>query len=162
MSDLKDELRSLFLFESLTDEQLDWLVDHGSVESHEAGVVVYEQGDLAECFYVLLEGEIQLEKRLDGTDVMLTTSDLPGSYAGATRAFVPGSQDESYTSSLRAITQVRLFRLRAEDFAILTAHPDAPARAVYTHWGWRQHGIARHTDDADVMDQLVIPLQKRV
>jgi len=117
VTDLKDELRSLFLFESLTDEQLDWLVDHGSVESHEAGAVVYEQGAVAECFFVLLEGEIQLEKRLDGSDVVLTTSDLPGSYAGAMRAFVPGAQDESYTSSLRAVTQVRLLKLRADDFA---------------------------------------------
>jgi len=116
-STTKDELRALFLFESLTDEQLDWLLAHGTVESYEAGDVVYEQGHLADCFYVLLDGEIQLEKRLDGSDVVLTTSDLAGSYAGAMRAFVPGAQDESYTSSLRAVTRVRLFRLRADDFA---------------------------------------------
>jgi signal transduction histidine kinase len=114
---LKDELKSVFLFESLTDEQLEWLADHGSVESHEAGVVVYEQGEVAEFFYVLLEGEVQLEKRLDGSDVVLNATALPGSYAGAMRAFVPGSQDESYTSSLRAVTQARLFKLRADDFA---------------------------------------------
>jgi signal transduction histidine kinase len=33
------------------------------------------------------------------------------------RAFVPGSEDEWYTSSLRALTQSRLFKLRADDFA---------------------------------------------
>jgi len=114
---LKDELRSVFLFEALTDEQLDWIVDHGTVEEHEAGTLVYNQGEPADFFYVLLEGEIQLEKQLDGTDVVLTSSDLPGSYAGAMRAFVPGSQDESYISSLRAVSRSRLFRLRAEDFA---------------------------------------------
>jgi len=117
VSELKDELRAVFLFESLTDEQLDWLLDHGTVEVHDAGDVVYNQGELAEFFYVMLDGEVQLEKRLDGTDVVLTSSDLPGSYAGAMRAFVPGSQDESYVSSLRAVTRSRLFKLRAEDFA---------------------------------------------
>src|SRR5438067_1631649 len=97
----KDELRGLFLFESLTDDQLDWLLDHGVVQAYDAGAVVYEQSDAAEFFYVLLDGEIQLEKVLDGTDVVLTSSDLPGSYAGATRAFIGASQDEAYASSGR-------------------------------------------------------------
>ena len=114
---VKDELRSTFLFESLTEEQLDWVVDHGTVEVHEAGAVAYNQGEAAEYFYVLLDGEIQLEKQLDGTDIVLTSSDLPGSYAGAMRAFVPGAQDERYVSSLRAVKRSRLFKLRAEDFA---------------------------------------------
>src|SRR5204862_1186274 len=35
----------------------------------------------------------------------------------AMRAFVPGAEEEWYTSSLRALTRSRLFRLRAEDFA---------------------------------------------
>ena len=113
----KDELRGLFLFESLTDDQLDWLLDHGVVEAYDAGAVVYEQGDAAEFFYVLLDGEIQLEKVLDGTDVVLTSSDLPGSYAGATRAFIGASQDEAYASALRAVTRARLFRIRADDFS---------------------------------------------
>jgi signal transduction histidine kinase len=114
---LREELRGNFLFESLTDEQLDWLVKRGTVEIHEAGTVVYEQGELAVSFYVLLEGEVDLLKRLDGNDVVLTTSDLPGSYAGAMRAFVQASQDEAYVSSLRAVTRCRLFKLRAEDFS---------------------------------------------
>ena len=43
-AELKGELRSSFLFESLTDEQLDWLVQHGTVETYDPGVNVYEQG----------------------------------------------------------------------------------------------------------------------
>ncbi len=113
----EEELRGCFLFESLTDEQLDWLVEHGTVETHDAGVNVYSQDDLAESFYVLLDGEIELVKRLDGTDVVLTTADQPGAYAGATRAFIGTSSDQSYTSSLRTVTSSRLFKLPAEDFA---------------------------------------------
>jgi signal transduction histidine kinase len=114
---LEEELRGCFLFESLTDEQLDWLVAHGTVETHDAGIDIYDQDEAAESFYVLLEGEIQLVKRLDGTDVVLTTADQPGAYAGATRAFIGASGDQSYASSLRAVTRSRLFKLRAEDFA---------------------------------------------
>jgi signal transduction histidine kinase len=116
-AELKEELRSCFLFESLTDEQLDWLVRHGTVETHDAGVNVYREGAPAESFYVLLDGEIQLVKRLDGSDVVLTTANQPGSYAGAMRAFISASEDQSYASSLRSVTRTRLFKLRGEDFA---------------------------------------------
>jgi signal transduction histidine kinase len=116
---LKQELRGCFLFESLTDEQLDWLVRHGTVEAHDPGVYVYKQGADAEYFYVLLEGEIQLVRRLDGADVVLTTADQPGAYAGATRAFISASADQSYAAGLRTVTRARLFKLRAEDYAYL-------------------------------------------
>ncbi|MDQ6616020.1 MAG: ATP-binding protein [Actinomycetota bacterium] len=114
---LKEELRGCFLFESLTDEQLDWLVDHGAVESYDAGVDVYRQDELAKSFYVLLDGEVQLVKRLDGTDVVLSTANQPGAYAGATRAFITASGDQSYASNLRTVTRSRLFTLPAGDFA---------------------------------------------
>ena len=116
-AELKEELRNSFLFESLTDEQLDWLVRHGTVETHDPGVTVYSQGAAAESFYVLLSGEIQLVKHLDGSDVVLSTARQAGAYAGATRAFIPSSADESYVSSLRTVTRSRLFKLHGEDFA---------------------------------------------
>jgi signal transduction histidine kinase len=113
----KAELRGCFLFEALTDEQLDWLVQHGTVETYDPGVNVYNQDDLAEYFYVLLDGEIQLAKRIDSTDITLSTANQPGAYAGATRAFISSSADQSYSSSLRTVTRARLFKLRATDFA---------------------------------------------
>jgi len=116
---LKEELRGCFLFESLSEEQLDWLVAHGTVETHEAGQDVYTQGGLAEYFYVLLNGEVQLVRRVDGADVVMNTASQPGAYAGATRAFISASGDQSYTSSLRTVERSRLFRLRAEDYAYL-------------------------------------------
>jgi signal transduction histidine kinase len=114
---LKEELRGCFLFESLTDEQLDWLVGHGTVETCDPGVDVYRQDEAAEFFYVLLDGEVQLVKHLDGADVVLTTANQPGAYAGATRAFISSSGDQSYASALRTVTRTRLFKLPAEDFA---------------------------------------------
>ena len=113
----KDELRGTFLFESLTDEQLDWLVQHGVTETYDAGARVFEEGAPAESFYVLLDGEIQMFKRLDGSDVVMNTASQPGAYAGATRAFISASSSESYAASLRAVTRTRLFKVGGEDFA---------------------------------------------
>ena len=116
---LKDESRDCFLFESLTEGQLDWLVAHGTAETHEAGRVVYTQGAPADYFYVLLKGEVQLVTRVDGADVVMNTASQPGAYAGATRAFISASADQSYTSTLRTVARSRLFKLRAEDYSYL-------------------------------------------
>ena len=51
-----DELRTLFLFESLDDDQLAWLSENGRVEHVPTGPI-YTEGEDATCFYVLLDGE---------------------------------------------------------------------------------------------------------
>ncbi len=80
---------------------------------------VYTQGDSADAFYVLLDGEIELVKRMDGTDVVLSTTSQPGSYAGVMRAFISVSGAQSWASSLRTVRNSRLFKLAADDFAYL-------------------------------------------
>ena len=52
-----DELRTLFLFEKLTDDQLSWLCERGHAELIGPGPV-YAEGEPATCFYVLLEGTV--------------------------------------------------------------------------------------------------------
>ncbi len=65
------------------------------------------------------EGEIELVKRMDGTDVVLSTTSQPGSYAGVMRAFISVSGAQSWASSLRTVQASRLFKLSADDFAYL-------------------------------------------
>ena len=55
-----DELRTLFLFEKLTDEQLEWLGARGSVREYPAGATVLSEGDPAEFFLILLSGTISM------------------------------------------------------------------------------------------------------
>ena len=62
------ELRTLFLFEKLTDEQLQWLCERGHVELLEPGTV-YAEGAPATCFYVLLEGTVVLSRRVGADDI---------------------------------------------------------------------------------------------
>jgi signal transduction histidine kinase len=113
-----DELRTLFLFEKLTDEQLEWLCARGQVEVFEPGVVVQE-GEPAICFYVLLEGTIALSRRVGGEDVETTRTDQRGAYAGAWSAFLDDESTKNYNATLRAITPARFFTLGAGDFTLL-------------------------------------------
>jgi signal transduction histidine kinase len=113
------ELRTLFLFEALTDEQLAVLVDNGYVERFPAGTPVFVEGDPATCFFILLSGTVSLSRKVHGDDVEFVRTDQRGAYAGATRAFMgdPGAQE--YINALRAISDVELFTLPADTFAEL-------------------------------------------
>ena len=113
-----DELRTLFLFEKLSDEQLNWLCEHGHIEHHEAGYVIRE-GEPATCLYVLLDGTIALSRAIGGDEVETTRTDQKGVYAGAWAAFMETDENRNYNASMRAITPVRLFTLSAGDFTQL-------------------------------------------
>jgi signal transduction histidine kinase len=114
-----DELRTMFLFEALTPEQLDWIAQRSRVELYPAGDTVYTEGEPATCFYVLLAGTITMTRRVAGDEVELTRSSQRGAYAGATASFTdpPEGQVHRYPGSLRAVTDVALMALPAAEFA---------------------------------------------
>ena len=59
-----DELRGLFLFEHLDDDQLRWVCEHSDVDDVPAGHELVSEGDPAECFYVLLEGALLMTRQV--------------------------------------------------------------------------------------------------
>jgi signal transduction histidine kinase len=113
-----DELRTLFLFEKLTDAQLDWLCERGRVEVIAEGPV-YTEGDPATCFYVLLNGALVLSQRVGDDDVELGRTSQRGVYAGAWQAYLGDQVPQVYNSSMRVTEPSRFFVLDAEAFAEL-------------------------------------------
>ena len=113
-----DELRSLFLFEKLTPDQLTWLCREGRVETFEPGPV-YTEGDPATCFYVLLEGTLVLMRRVGSDDIEVNRTSDPGVYAGAFQSYLGERAPKNYNSSLRVTVPSRFFVLDAGCFAQL-------------------------------------------
>ncbi|GII65498.1 histidine kinase [Sphaerisporangium krabiense] len=107
------ELRSLFLFESLTDAQLAVFAGEGRVERHAAGEIVCHEGDPATCFYVLLAGTVSLTRRVKGDEVEINRTDQRGVYAGAMQTYLADQVKQNYTASLRAVSDVELFSMPA-------------------------------------------------
>jgi len=113
-----DELRTLFLFEKLSDEQLVWLCGHGHVERIEPGPL-YTEGDPARCFYVLLDGTVVLSRRVGEDDVEITRTSGRGVYGGAFNAYLGDRVPQVYNNSMRVTEPSRFFVLEATDFAQL-------------------------------------------
>ena len=107
---IEDELHSLFLFESLTGDQLDRLCRDGHVATVDEGPLIAE-GDPAKYLYVLLDGEVALAKRSGGTDIETVRTSQPGVYFGAWSAFL--ELDQTYETSARATQPSRLFVIDA-------------------------------------------------
>src|SRR3984957_3520502 len=108
---LPDELRTLFLFEALTDEQLATLCANGHIQAFEPGPIVVE-GDQATCLYVLLDGELVMSKRSAGGDIVTNRTSQRGVYCGAWSAYMPGAE-HVYEASLRVSMPSRFFVLDA-------------------------------------------------
>ncbi|MDL5155263.1 ATP-binding protein [Actinomycetospora termitidis] len=120
MNDIRDELapatlRRLFLFESLDDDQLAWISEHADVVDVPSGEDVCREGDPARCFWVLCDGEISLIRTVRGDEVEVSRSDRPGTYGGATEAYVEG-ENLLYKHTLRACTDSRFLALPAEEW----------------------------------------------
>jgi signal transduction histidine kinase len=112
------ELRTLFLFEHLNDEQLAWLCAEGRVLNAEAGPV-YIEGEPATRFYVLLAGTVVLLRRIGGDDVEVTRTSMRGAYGGAFFAYLGDRVPQVYNNSMRAAEPSRFFVLDAARFAEL-------------------------------------------
>jgi len=111
-----DELRKLFLFEKLSDEQLQWLSEHGWVAEMPTGSIVFAEGTPAEALMVLLSGTIAMSRRVGQDDVETTRTDQVGAYAGAMQAYLE-DQQQAYTATVRVISDARMFILSSADFA---------------------------------------------
>jgi thioredoxin reductase (NADPH) len=72
------------MYPILTDAQLEELSTHGSEESFARGELLWDVGDRNTCFYVVLEGELEIVRRdAFGNDTALVVH-RRGSYAGET------------------------------------------------------------------------------
>ncbi|OZE99462.1 ATP-binding protein [Rhodococcoides fascians] len=111
-----EELKTLFLFEKLSDEQVEKLCREGHIEIIEPGPV-FSEGEPATCFYVLMDGSLVLTKNSGGEEMVISRTSQRGVYAGAWQAYLRDRVPQTYPSSMRTTETSRFFVLDAECFA---------------------------------------------
>ena len=111
-----DELRGLFLFEHLDDEQLRWVCENSDVVAVPAGHELVVEGDPAECFYVLLTGAIVMTRRVGAEQVEINRTDYRGSYVGAVQFYIGDQTDQLYGANVRTTSDATFLALRAREF----------------------------------------------
>ena len=116
---LYDELRALPLLDGFTDAQVAALATSGEEVSFETGERLFDEGRPADDWWVLLDGRIDLVRRIGHEEAVMATMEVPGQWAGGFRAW---DEHGVYMGSARVVEASRVFRLTAER---LGAHGDA-------------------------------------
>jgi putative peptide zinc metalloprotease protein len=115
-------LAELPLFRGTSPRELDRLASCMLVTRYAAGDVIVRQGDPGDRFYVISEGEAEVERQTDGSRRSLATLKR-GDFFGE-MALLSG---EPRTATVRAISPIETYTLAPADFQELVAHsPAAP------------------------------------
>lgn len=108
-----ESLRSLELFDGLTDEQLSELAAAGTEMVTHAGEDLWQHGGHADFWWVLIEGAIDIRRE----DKNVARMDVPGRWAGGLRAW---DSEGVYMATGRVAEAGRVFRVPADALRELT------------------------------------------
>jgi signal transduction histidine kinase len=106
-----DDLRALALFEGLTDEQLAQLVGGSAEVSVQPGMELFREGEHADSWWVLLDGVIDLVRRIGPEETVVAKMDVPGQWAGGFRAW---DDQGVYLATGRGAVTGRMLQVPAE------------------------------------------------
>ncbi len=102
------------LFADLSDDQIIWLEEHSSEVELASGDYAFHEAAPADAFYVLLQGELRITKKMGGEQVILATHQ-----SGAFTGEIPLLTNTPYIASARAVGTTRILRICAEDFILM-------------------------------------------
>jgi len=116
-------LRSVALFATLVDKEIDSLVDHLRYSPFAKGETVTKQGNVAHWLYVLVSGSVEVRLREGGESRDVATIDAPG-YFGE-MGLMTG---EPRQADVVALTDIECYRLDKEAFThVMQARPEIAA-----------------------------------
>lgn len=105
------DLRSIPLLDGLTDAQLAQLADGSDEVPILPGEVLFREGELADHWWVLVDGSVELERHIGREDVVVGHMDVPGRWAGGLRAWDPHG---AYLATGRGAAAGRMLRVPSE------------------------------------------------
>jgi signal transduction histidine kinase len=112
-------LRSVYFFNSLSDEEIDSLLDVCHEEQIGAGDLVFSEGTAADKFYIVLEGTVQVWKGSGASPAELLAEHGEGHLFGEMSLV----DDLPRSATIRAKTATRLLTIQKRDFqSILSAN----------------------------------------
>src|SRR5262245_27384546 len=114
-------LKQVALFQSLPPDEVKYLAEILHQREFGAGAVFIQEGELADHFFILIEGQIEVIKALGTPNERVLDVDEAGSFIGEMGLINPGSRR---TASVRARTPVRAREMTRADFdALLHRQP---------------------------------------
>lgn len=118
-----DILRQVPFFSHMTDSELERLHQNGHVLSLQAGEVAVREGDIGDCMYVVLDGQVSVHKNDDSRHAVTIATLSAGDFFGEMALLDAGPRSASVTCQARC----SLFVLDQDAFRNLLAQADSGA-----------------------------------
>ncbi len=106
------------LFSVLPQSEIRHLTTSLQAREIEEDVLLFEEGEEGNHYYILLEGEVEIIKALGTTDERMLAVRQPGSFLGEMSLFSP---ENRHTASVKARTPLRILEMSRDDLEKLLA-----------------------------------------
>jgi signal transduction histidine kinase len=109
---LVDELRAIAIMDGFTDEQVAQLAAAGEEATYDPGTHLFDEGRPADDWWLLLDGRVDLVRRVGHEDMIMATMERAGQWAGGFKAW---DEHGVYMGSGRVMAPSRVFRVSSPD-----------------------------------------------
>lgn len=134
-----DSFREIPLLSGMSDEQISSIVEAATFVELRPGERLYSEGEPAEYFYILLEGELEISRNVDGQEVTLNTY-RKGAFTGEMALLLK----KANLTTVTGIKPSRLLRLSAADFQEKLVDSSPVARFMLP-------SMAKRIESADIL-----------
>ena len=115
------QIDKVALFSSLPRSEIDFLVEVLRPIELDPDVILINEGDLGDKFYIILKGQVEIIKALGTSAEQILDRRGPGGFFGEMSLLLP---DNLRTASIRTITPVKMMEMSRADFdALLERRP---------------------------------------
>ena len=128
-------LKNIYLFHGLDDEQIARVASMFDITTLKKGERLYKQGDLGDRFFIILEGEVSVERALDNGEIE-TKALIPGDFFGEDALLF----ERARQATVKATEPARLLCLDSKNFyQLLREYPEIKPNLARTA---RSHRLA--------------------
>lgn len=142
-------LKELKFFQNLPDEEIQWLLDHGQEVTVEPGTYFLREGEPDKRFYIVLEGEMQISRKMNGTPSVLGTT--PAGIIGGEMIILNG---EGYSVNSQAILPTRLLVFDEAGFRQIFANCPIAGMSILQTASGRMSGLVSQVKQQEKMAAL--------
>jgi len=112
-----DDLKSINMLSYLNDSMLENLVKITSINEYRAGDYIFNEGDYAKSLYAVIDGKVGLEIEKNSSTRILIDNITKGMTLGFSA--LVDTEEKSYTTSAKALTDTKLFIWKTADLETL-------------------------------------------
>lgn len=121
-----DDLRRLDLFASTSDDKLQWICDHVTLQTYVEGDIIVAQGQPPRGFFLHMEGDIDILRESEGHQMPIGKHTAP-SFFGEVQIYT----DEPVPITLKALTPCTLYVMGRDEFRQLMVSTRSVEKKIF-------------------------------